>query len=82
MTIDDQVKDEKLKYGINREAAKISPLSSCRINMYEYLTGEEISPFFQKQTIEQAEFTYSPLWKRFEKKTETTEDQQKNQLIL
>ena len=28
MTIDDQIRDEKLKYDINREAAKVSVLSS------------------------------------------------------
>ena len=28
MTIEDQIKDEKLQYDINREAAKISALSS------------------------------------------------------
>ena len=42
MTIDDQVEDEKLQYEINSEAAKISALSSDKIDMYEYLTGEEI----------------------------------------
>ena len=31
MTIDDQIKDEKLQYHINREAAKISALSSNKI---------------------------------------------------
>ena len=40
MTIDDQVRDEKLQYDINREAAKISVLSSGKINKYEYLTSE------------------------------------------
>ena len=42
MAIDDQIKDENLyeKSYINREAAKISTLSSCKINKYEYLTGE------------------------------------------
>ena len=39
-TIDDQMKDEKLQYDINKEAAKISVLSSGQINKYEYLTGE------------------------------------------
>ena len=39
MTIDDEIKDEKLQYGINREAAKISALSSCKIDKYEYLTS-------------------------------------------
>ena len=40
MTIDDQIKNEKLQYDINREAAKIS----VKINKYEYLTGEAILP--------------------------------------
>ena len=44
MTIEDQIKDEKLQYDINREAAKISTLSSGKIEQYEYLTGEEIFP--------------------------------------
>ena len=71
MTIDDQIKDEKIQYDINREAAKISALSSGKINKYEYLLGEEILPFNQKQIIEEAKFTYSPLGKAFEKQTET-----------
>ena len=41
MTIDDQIRDEKLQYDINREAAKISSLSSNKFYKYEYLTGEE-----------------------------------------
>ena len=44
MTIDDQIKVEKIKYNINREVAKISALLSGKINKYEYLTGEEILP--------------------------------------
>ena len=42
MTINDQIKDEKLQYNINREAAKISALSSGKLHKYEYLTGEDI----------------------------------------
>ena len=42
MVIDDQIKDEKLQYDINRETAKISALSSGKIDKHEYLTGEEI----------------------------------------
>ena len=45
MTIDNQISDEKLQYDISREAAKISALSSGKINKYEYLTGEDILPF-------------------------------------
>ena len=40
MTIDDQIRDETLQYNINRETAKISALSSAKINKYEYLAGE------------------------------------------
>ena len=44
MTIEDQIRDEKLQYDINREATKISALSSDKIDIYEYLTGQEILP--------------------------------------
>ena len=59
MTIEDQVKDEKLQYDFNRETAKISALSSGEIGKYEYLAGEKILPSNQQQMIEQAKFTYS-----------------------
>ena len=39
MTIDNKIKDEKLQHDINREAAKLSALSSGKIDKYEYLTG-------------------------------------------
>ena len=68
MAVDDQIRDEKLQYHINREAAKISALSSGKIGKYEYLTGEEILPSNQKQIIEQAKFTYSPLGKAYKNK--------------
>ena len=82
MTIKDQIRDEKLQYDINRYAAKISALSSGKIDQYEYLTGEDILPSNQQQIIEQAKFTYSPLGKAFEKQTKTIEDQGKNKLML
>ena len=47
MTINDQIRDEKL-HDINREAAKISALSSGKIHIYEYLTGEDILPSNQQ----------------------------------
>ena len=81
MTIEDQIKDEKLQYDINREAAKISALSSGKLDKYEYLTGEEILPWIQQQIIQQAKFTYSPLGKAFEKQTKTIEDQGKKQVV-
>ena len=75
MTIDGKFKDEKLQYNINREAAKISALSSSKIDKYEYLKDEEILLSNQSNIIEQAKFTYSPLGKAFEKQIKTIEDQ-------
>ena len=80
MTIEDQIKDEKLQYDINSEAAKISALSSGKIDKYEYLTGEEIFPSNQQQIIQQAKFAYSPLGKALEKQIKTIEDQGKKQV--
>ena len=77
MTIDDKIRDEKLQYDINSEAAKVSALSSGQIGKYEYLTGEEILPLYQRRVKEQAKSTYSPLGKDLEKQTETIEDQGK-----
>ena len=80
MTINDQIKDEKLQYNINREAAKISALSSGKLNKYEYLTGEDILPSIQQQIIDQTKFTYSPLGKAFDKLIKTIEGQGKKQV--
>ena len=51
MTIENHIRDEKLQYDINREVAKISALSSGKIDKYEYITGEGIFPSNQKQII-------------------------------
>ena len=80
MTIEDQIKDEKLQYDINREAAKISALSSGKLDKYEYLTGEEILPSNQQQIIQQAKFNYSPLGKALEKQVKTIKDQGEKQV--
>ena len=61
MTINDQIKDEKLQYDINGKVSDISALSSGKIDEYEYLSGNEILASNQGQIIEQATFTYSPI---------------------
>ena len=81
MTMNDQIKDEKLQYDINREAAKISALSSGKLHKYEYLTGEDILPSNQQQIIGQTKFTYSPLAKAFDKQIKATEDEGKKQIV-
>ena len=80
MTLEDKIRDEKLQYDLNREAAKIPALSSGKTDKYEYLIGEEILPSNQQQILEQAKFTYSPLGKAFEKQIKTMEDQGKKQI--
>ena len=77
--VDDKIRDEKLQYNINREAAKISALSSVKIDKYNFLTGEEILPPDQRRVIKQVKSPYSPLRKPFEKQTKTIEDQEKKQ---
>ena len=81
MTIDDKIRDEKLQYDINREAAKISAILSGKTDKHEYLISEEILPSDQDQSriIKQAKFTYSPLGKSFEKQIKTIEDQGEKQ---
>ena len=59
------MENEKLQYDINREAAKISALSSGKIDKYECLTGEDVLPSNQEQIIEQVKFIYSLLDKAF-----------------
>ena len=51
MAIDKKIRDEKLQYDINREAEKISALSSGKIDKHEYLTTEEILKSDQGRTL-------------------------------
>ena len=80
MIIDDKIRDDKLQYHINREAAIVSALSSGKIYKYEHLIGEEILPSGQSRKIEQAQFRYSPLVNALEKQRKTIEEQGKTQV--
>ena len=82
MTISNQIRDEKLRHDINREAAKLSALSWGKIHKYEYLTGEDILPSNQQKITEQAKFTYSLLGKAFEKQIKTLKIKEKNKLMF
>ena len=79
MKIDDKIRDEKLRYDINKEAAKISLLSSGKIDKHEFLTGEEVLPPDQKRVIWYAKFACSSLRKAFKKQAKTIEEQGKKQ---
>ena len=72
----DKIRNEKLQYDIDREAAKISALSSGKIDKYEYLTNDEILPPDESRIIEQAKFTYSHLSRTFKKQIKAIENQE------
>ena len=73
MTIDDKIRIEKLQYDINREAAKISALSSGKIDRYDYLMNILLLSD-QRKVIEQAKFTQKKLQKNKEKQLEIKEE--------
>ena len=75
-TIDDKIRDEKLKHNINIETPKISALRSGKIDRYEYLTCEETLITDQGRMIEKDRFSYSSLEKGLEKQTKTIGDQE------
>ena len=84
MTVTDQIKilNRKIKqneaqYDLDREAAKISALSSNNLDKYEYLTGEDLG--LKPSTVEKAKFEYSPLGKMFNKGL--SEDDKKEGLL-
>ena len=80
--IDDKTRGEKLLYNISRESAKISALSSGKIDKYQYLIGEEISPTNQRKIIEEVKFAYSLFGKSFEKQTKKQVAAIKSQTFL
>ena len=78
MVIDEKIRDKQKN--IYREAAKISPLSSDKIDKYEYLTTKEILSSASNQMIEQAKFTYFLLKKHLENKQKELKSMEKIKL--
>ena len=63
--LDDKVKTNKAQYDSDRQAAKISALSSGELDKYEYLTGEDLR--YKSDVVQNVTFEYSPLGKVFNK---------------
>ena len=63
--LDDKIKANKSQYYLDREAARISALSSSELEKYEYLTGEDLG--YKPDVIQKAKFEYSLLGKVFNK---------------
>ena len=59
------IKLEQIKYNLDRQAAKISALSSEDLDKYEYLTGKDLG--YKPDVIQRAKFEYSPLGEAFNK---------------
>ena len=53
--LDDKIKTNKAQYDLDREAAKISALSSGELEKYEYLTGEDLG--YKPDIIQKANFS-------------------------
>ena len=76
-TLNRKIKQNEAQYDLDREAAKISALSSNNLDKYEYLTGEDLG--LKPSIIEKAKFEYSPLGKIFNKGL--SEDDKKEGLL-
>ena len=57
--LDNKIKANQAQFDLDREAAKISALSSGELEKYEYLTGEDL--VYKPDIIQKAKFEYSPL---------------------
>ena len=57
--LDDKIKANEAEYNLDREAAKISALSSGKLDKYEYFTGEDLG--YKPGVVEPAKFEYSQL---------------------
>ena len=68
-----QIKQNESQYDLDREAAKISALSSNNLGKYDLLTGEDLN--LKPSTVDQAQFEYSPLGRILNK--ELSEDDKK-----
>ena len=63
--LDDKIKSNKAQYDLDRQAAKISALSSGELEKYEYLTGENLG--YKPDVVQKAKFEYSPPGQIFNK---------------
>ena len=61
--LDDKIKANKAQYDLDRQATKISALSSKDLEKYEYLTVENLR--YKPDVIQRAKFEYSPLGEAF-----------------
>ena len=62
---DNKIKVNQAQYDLDREAAKISALSSVELKIYKYLTSKNLG--YKPGVVEKGKFEYSRLSKIFHK---------------
>ena len=67
----DKIKANKAQYDLDKQAAKISALSSGELEKYEYLTGEDLG--YKSDVVRNAKFEYSTLGQVFNKGLDTSD---------
>ena len=70
--LDDKIRANKAQYDLDREAAKISALSSGELETYEYLTGEDLE--YKPKVLEKVKFQYFPLGEALKNNAKTKTD--------
>ena len=70
--LDDKIKASQAQYDLDREAAKISALSSKILDIYEYFSGEDLG--HKPGQIDRAKLEYSPLGEVLNNKTKSKRD--------
>ena len=68
---DDKIKANKAQYDLDRQAAKISALSSSELEKYEYLIGEDLG--YKPDVVQKVKFEYFPLGQVFNKGLDVNE---------
>ena len=72
--LDNKIRQNKANYELYRKNAKLSALSSGKLDKYEYLTGEDLE--YRPDPVQKAKFEYSPLGQVFNKGLDFSEKQE------
>ena len=72
--VNEKIKANKAQYDLDKEAAKISALSSGELEIYDYLTGEDLG--YKLDVVQKAKFEYSPLGKVFNKGLDESDERE------
>ena len=67
-----KIKSNKAQYDLDRQAAKISALSSGELEKYEYLTGKDLE--YKPKVLETVKVQYSPLGEALKHNVKTKTD--------